>query len=197
MAGLPIGYVINQLWYLFYSEALDIHPAIFRFLAKKKWKQLGSAGRWRQGYISETVLALSHRLDDESSEGFLDWHRNRLATFHSNASIVTAIILAILTYFPLVAVKAADWASPHSFCHRLAFVGAAICQALNENVWLLSVLVLVAVSLVINARRAYKMIVLFNAARFRLHDLSAFEHTDAFLKHLFETPKPGTPRIVE
>ena len=48
MAGFPIGYLINQLWYLFYSEALDIRPAIsgsWRRKVEAAW--LG--GRSRQG----------------------------------------------------------------------------------------------------------------------------------------------------
>lgn len=172
-SAVPIGYIVNQIWMTIYNLFFDVHNYIFTVQTercfvrelKRKWHK---SNKWNKGTFLEIKLALIHRKNAEfSSEAWLSWHRNRLNQLHSNGSIITAFFLS-----SLLCLLISSFTSNDLFIHPLSLY-------FQRRWWAMAFVILASICCVVNARRAFKMLVIYNKS-------AIYEICNCNCKHTFK-----------
>lgn len=105
--SVPVGYLINQIWMVFYN--LIEFLGIFSFekeddFLEEYLDKIKKSSRWGRSTLYEVKLAICHRENGNkplNHKDFIDWYRNKLNTIHSNGVCITSIILGFLFSFLL------------------------------------------------------------------------------------------------
>lgn len=177
--SMPVGYVVNQVWYAIYSLTMDVHVGIFRSNSQLKKALRKRLGSWSEGILNELVLAVYHRrsFGDSNLTEFLSWHRNRLNHLHSIGSIMTGLVIGFFISVAMIAYsKGID----------------ALVPALIVLLPAIGVLVSVLLLLGLNAYRAFLLITLYNRAFMAARGDHYFQSRTSKLRYLFRAaPKPA------
>jgi hypothetical protein len=177
--SFPVGYVINQLWYVVYSATIDVHLSIFRSDRQLFGLPKAKLGRWHEALLNELLLAVYHRrIYGENLGELLSWHRNRLNHLHSVASIMTGLAFSLVTA-EVFFFQQGGW--------------SGLLRAIGLQFPVLAGLSGVLLLLGINAYRAFVMLVLYNRIHLGPDFSEQFASRSARIAYLF--PPISTNKI--